>query len=593
MVACAIVLAWSFHMPRFRFGEFELDEQTLELFRKGTRVRLQQQPTRVLAFLLSHQGRLVTRQQIQDAIWGQDTFVDFEQSLNFCIRQIRITLNDSAEEPLFIETLPKLGYRFIGPVERLGEFETKTAPSRIRIGVLPFEDLGGRVEDYFAIGLTEDLISALSQIDPARLRVTVGPRSPGGILPEEELDRLQREFHLDYLLRGSVRRSADAIRITAQLLDLSDKCVMWSEVYDRKSSDLIGVQEEVTRRVSQSLALELLPGAAVGSRKYARSSAAYDAYLKGRFFWHKMTPHAIRSSLTHFNEALAIDPDFAPAYAGLADCYAQMGSVRLGMLKPFEALAKARPCLQRAMELDDTMAEAHCTSALIKIWYDFDWAGAEREFKVAISLDPGQVTALLWQSLYLTAMGRHQEAIASVRRARDSEPLSPIVNMYLGMAQKNAGQYDLAIRQLNQTIELDPHNYRSYMFLGLALYGSSRYQEAIAAFQKALSINPDNLEAPAYMGMAKASGGDRPGALTLLEQVIAAETGTEPAILVACIYASLGDDSQMFHWLQKAVEVKSTPIYLALIHECFRKCESDPRFHSFLASIGLSHLAKG
>jgi TolB-like protein len=579
-------------MPLIRFEEFELDEQTLELRRNGTRVRIQQQPTRVLAFLLSHQGKLVTRQQIQDAIWGQDTFVDFEQSLNFCIRQIRITLDDHAEGPRFIETLPRLGYRFIGAAEIIRNGGTATTRSRIRIGVLPIEDPGGPAEDYFAIGLTEDMISALSHIDPARLRVTVGPRSPGGILPKEELDRLQREFDLDYLLRGSVRRSAEAIRITAQLLDLGDKSVLWSEVYDRKLSDLLGVQEEVTRRVSQSLALELLPGAAVGSRKYARSSAAYDAYLKGRFFWHKMTPDATRSSIANFNEALAIDPEFAPAYAGLADCYAQMGSIRLGMLRPFEALAKARHHLQRAMELDDTMAEAHCTSALIKIWYDFDWPGAERDFKVAISLDPGQVTALLWQSLYLSAMGRHQEAIASVQRARDSEPLSPIVNMYLGVARAHAGQYDLAIRQLNQTIELDPHNYRTYMFLGGALIGAARYREAIEAFKKALSINPDNLEALALTGAAKAAAGDRPGALMVLEQVVAAESRTEPAILVACICASLGEDSQMFNWLQKAVEKKSTPIYIVLFNEYFRKYESDPRFHSFLASVGLSHRAK-
>jgi TolB-like protein len=579
-------------MPLIRFDEFELDEQTFELRRNGTRVRIQQQPTRLLAFLLSRQGKLVTRQQIQDAIWGQDTFVDFEQSLNFCIRQIRITLDDHAEKPRFIETLPRLGYRFIGPVEIIGNSEPATTRGRIRIGVLPFEDLGGLAEDYFAIGLTEDMISALSHIDPARLRVTVGPRSPGGILPKEELERLQREFDLDYLLRGSVRRSAEAIRITAQLLDLSDKGVLWSEVYDRKSSDLLGVQEEVTRRVSQSLALELLPGAAAGSRKYARSSAAYNAYLKGRFFWHKMTPDAIRSSLTHFNEALAIDPEFAPAYAGLADCYAQMGSIRLGMLKPFEALAKARTHLQRAMELDDTMAEAHCTSALIKIWYDFDWVGAEREFKVAISLDPGQVTALLWQSLYLSAMGRNQEAVASVQRARDSEPLSPIVNMYLGVALGHAGHYDLAIRQLNQTIELDPHNYRTYMFLGRTLSWVGRNDDALKAFQKALSINPDNLEALAFTGTLKAGVGDRQGALKIMKQVVAAGAKTEPAILVAHIFAKLGEDSQMFEWLRRAVEQRSTPVYIALISEEFIPFRSDPRFHSFLASIGLSHLAR-
>jgi TolB-like protein/Tfp pilus assembly protein PilF len=579
-------------MPLIRFGEFELDEQTLELRRNGTRVRIQQQPTRVLAFLLNHQNKLVTRQQLQDAIWGRGTFVDFEQNLNFCIRQIRITLDDHAERPRFIETLPRLGYRFIGPVEIIGNGGPTATRSRIRIGVLPIEDLGGPAEDYFAIGLTEDMISALSHIDPARLRVTVGPRSPGGILTKEELDRLKREFDLDYLLRGSVRRTAEAIRVSAQLLDLSDKSVLWSEVYDRKSSDLLGVQEDVTRRVSESLTLELLPGAAVGSRKYARSSAAYDAYLKGRFFWHKMTPDATHRSIANFNEELAIDPDFAPAYAGLADCYAQMGSIRLGMLKPFEALNKARTCLQRAMELDDTMAEAHCTSALIKIWYDFDWPGAEREFKVAIGLDPGQVTALLWQSLYLSAMGRHQEAIASVQRARDSEPLSTIVNMYLGVAQTHAGQYDLGIRQLNQTIELDPNNYRTFMFLGRTLAWAGRNDEAMAAFQKALSINPDNLEALAFMGALKAGAGDRQGALKIMKRVIAAGTKSEPAILVAHILAKLGEASQMFEWLQRSVEQRSTPIYLVLICEEFRPFRSDPRFQSILASIGLSHLAR-
>jgi TolB-like protein len=579
-------------MPLIRFGEFELDEQTLELRRNGTRVRIQQQPTRVLAFLLNHQGKLVMRQQLQDAIWGQGTFVDFEQNLNFCIRQIRITLDDHAERPQFIETLPRLGYRFIGPVEIIGNGGPRSTRGRIRIGVLPIEDLGGVAEDYFAIGLTEDMISALSHIDPARLRVTVGPRSPGGILPKEELDRLRQEFDLDYLLRGSVRRSAEAIRVTAQLLDLSDKSVLWSEVYDRKSSDLLGVQEEVTRRVSASLALELLPGAAVGSRKYARSSAAYDAYLKGRFFWHKMTPDATHRSIANFNEALAIDPDFAPAYAGLADCYAQMGSIRLGMLKPLEALNKARTYLQRAMELDDTMAEAHCTSALIKIWYDFDWAGAEREFKVAISLDPGQVTAMLWQSLYLAAMGRPQEAIASVQRARDSEPLSPVVNIYLGVAQTHAGQYDLAIRQLNQTIELDPNNYRTFMFLGRTLSYTGRNDEAMVAFQKALSINPDNLESLAFIGALKASVGDRQGALKIMKRVVAAGTKSEPAILVAHILAKLGEASQMFEWLQRSVEQRSTPIYLVVLSEEFRPFRSDPRFHSILASIGLSHLVR-
>jgi TolB-like protein/lipoprotein NlpI len=579
-------------MPLIRFREFELDEQTFELRRNGTLLRVQQQPARVLAFLLNHQGTLVTRQQIQEAIWGNDTFVDFEQSLNFCIRQIRITLNDQADSPSFIETLPRLGYRFIGAVEHVRDVETTKRRNRIRIGVLPIEDIGGHAEDYFAVGLTEDMISALSRIDRDKLCVTVGPRVPGGILQTEQLETLQRDLNLDFLLRGSVRRSADAVRISAQLIDLSDKSVLWSEVYDRKSSDLLAVQEEVTRKVSQSLVLELLPGSTAGSRKYARSTAAYDAYLKGRFFWHKMTADSIRNSMAHFNEALAIDAGFAPAHAGLADCYAQMGSIRVGVMKPIDALASARIHLQRAMELDASIAEAHCTSGLIKIWYEFDWAGAEREFQLALSLEPGQVTTLLWQSLYLSAMGRHQEAIASVQLARESDPLSTTVNTYLGVAQTSAGHFDLAIRQLNQTIELDPHNYRAFLFLGRALAAAGRHQEAIAAFQQALEINPDNLESLAFMGTAKAADGDRPGALRAMKRVIAAGSKTEPAILVASIYARLGEASQMFEWLDRAVAVKSTPVYLSLFSEEFRPHHTDPRFHRFLASIGLAHLAK-
>ena len=579
-------------MSVIRFGDFELNEPTLELRRNGAPVRVQQQPARVLAFLLNHHGMLVTRQQIQEAIWGNDTFVDFEQNLNFCIRQIRITLNDQADKPSFIETLPRLGYRFIGIVERVGDAEPAKRRNRIRIGVLPIEDLGGPADDYFAAGLTEDMISALSRIDREKLCLTVGPRVPSGILATEQLEELKRALSLDFLLRGSVRRSADAVRITAQLIDLSDKSVLWSQAYDHKSSDLLAVQEEVTRRVSQSLALELLPEATAGSRKYSRSSAAYDAYLKGRFFWHKMSPEAIRRSTDYFNQALALDPGFAPAYAGLADCYAQMGSIRVGLMKPLEALPHARSYLQRALDLDETLAEAHCTLGLIKSWYDLDWSGAEREFQVALALDPSQITALLWHSLCLSATGRYQDAVASVQRAREIEPLSPSVNLYLGVAQTHAGQHDLAVRQLQLTAELDPGYYRPYFFLGRSLSWLERHDEAIAAHQMSLSLRPDSIEALAFLGVALAAKGDRKGALKMIKEVSAKGCATEPAILIATMYAKLEMASEMFQWLERAVAVKSTPIYLCVLNPEYIPYRTDPRFHSILASIGLSHWAR-
>ncbi len=224
-----------------RFGEFELNEQTFELRKNGAPVRIQQQPARVLAFLLQHRGTLVTREQIRLAIWGDDTFVDFEQGLNFCIRQIRLALNDQAEKPSYVETLPRLGYRFVGKMEKSGDGQTVAAApdeKRLRIAVVPVEELSGKEEDYFAAGLTEDMISALSRIDPAQLRVTSVPKLEAGDGMADHLNRLQRELNLDYLLRGSVRRSGDALRISAQLHDLRDRSACFgSRTYDRKASD--------------------------------------------------------------------------------------------------------------------------------------------------------------------------------------------------------------------------------------------------------------------------------------------------------------------------------------------------------------------
>ncbi len=580
-------------MSLIRFGEFELNEQTHELHRNGALIRIQQQPARVLAFLLKHGGSLVTREQIRLAIWGEDTFVDFEQGLNFCVRQIRVALNDQAEHPRYIETLPRLGYRLISPIESRGDAERDAgAERRIRIAVAPIEDLSGQSETYFAAGLTEDMISALSRIQTGRLRVTAIPRLGAGDVSGDQIDRLQRQLNLDYLLRGSVRRSADKLRITAQLHDLRDRSILWSETYDRKSGDLLTVQEEVTQRVSESLALELFPSATVGSRRYSRSSAAYDAYLKGRFFWHKMNTGAIRSSMAYFQEALSLDRGFAPAYAGLADCYAQLGSIRVGQMKPLAALAQARSHLQMAFDQDETLAEAHCTLGLIKSWYDLDWDGAEREFQLALDLDPSQITALIWQSLYLSVVGRHREAIESVQRAREIEPLSAGVNLYVGVAQSHAGQYDLALRQIQQSIELDPGHYRSYMFLGRLLAYVDRHDEAITAFEKALSLTPDNLESVAFLGAAKAASGDRQRALAIVEELKAAENRTEPAVLIAVVYARLKLADEMFEWLDRAVRMKSTPIYIVVLSEDFKPFRRDARYHRFLASIGLSHLAR-
>jgi tetratricopeptide (TPR) repeat protein len=252
-----------------------------------------------------------------------------------------------------------------------------------------------------------------------------------------------------------------------------------------------------------------------------------------------------------------------------------------------DAVAQARLHLQKALDLDETIAEAHCTLGLIKSWYDWDWNGADREFQIALGLEPSNVTTLLWQSLLFTALARHQEAIASMRRAREIEPLSPSVNLYFGLAQAHAGQLDLAARQMQQSIELDPANYRAHMFLGKTLSGLERHEEALASLHKALSLFPDHIETLAFVGSALAGKGDREGALKMVERIRTAGNRTEPAVLIASVYARLGMADEMFDWLDRAAAVKSTPIYISVITFEFFPHFSDPRFNSFLASIGL------
>jgi TolB-like protein/tetratricopeptide (TPR) repeat protein len=576
-------------MSWISFGPFALNVQTCELRKGDIPAKIQQQPARILALLAQSPGSLVSREQIREAVWGA-TNVSFEQSLNFCIRQIRIALDDDADNPTYVETIPRLGYRFLSPVQRSDQQVSLAEPRpKIRICVLPIRDSGLPSEDYFALGLTEDLIAALCRLDPNRLRIVAGPRLGAEDVNQPDLRRLQRELKLDYILDGWVRRSEDRVRVCAQLHDLHDQSVLWSEIYNGGAGDLPGLQDGVARRVGQSLALELLPSPMRGSQKYGSSPLAYDSYLKGRYFWHKMTPQGMRNALRSFTEALERDPNCAPAYAGLADCYAQMGSIRLAMIRPLEALAKARPLLERATEMDDTLAEVHCTLGLLKSWYEVDWKGADLAFQQALRLEPQNLTALLWRSLLLSGTGRHAESIESTQRALESDPASPLVNTYVALAYVNGGQFDLALRQFSQAIELDPHYYRPYMFQGLALIRMHRHVDALGSFEKALMLNPENLEALAYIGVAKAIAGDREGALDALEKVRATQDHYEPALLIACIYAALGDSTEMFDSLRIAYEQRCAPLYLVTptSTQFFGRYRLDPRYVSFLKLLGL------
>ncbi len=575
-------------MAVIRFADFELDLHSYELHERGDPRKLQLQPAKVLALLAMNPGRLVTREEIRKNLWGDDTFVDFEQSLNFCIRRIRAVLGDDAEQPRFIETLPRRGYRFMACVSRISEEELPSVRRPIRLAVIPLEEFGtGAKQDYFGAGLAEEVVSILSRLNPEQLRV-VSTRIRGARQHARmDLPRLRRELNIDYALTGSVRRSDGRIRIAVQLLDLSDGGLLRSETYEREAKDLFTVQEELAKQIAQWFAIELVPSTTLVQQKHVPTPAAHDAYLKARFFWHKMTGESIRLSMRYFQEATAADPHFAAPYAGLADCYAQMGSLRVALMKPSEALANAQPLLRRALELNESLAEAHCTLGMLKSWYELDWRGAGAEFQRALQGDANNITALIWYALYLSAIGQPQDALRTITRARELDPLSAVVNTYVGVIYLHLGQLDFALRQLLQAIEFDPYYYRLHMFLGKVFSRLGRRSEAIESYKKALQRNPESLEALAFLACEFAMAGQRGSALELLHKVRATEDYFEPSLLCAAICSALGDANEAFGWLERALQNQAGPLYLVRIDDAFRSLRSDPRYRWFLERIGL------
>jgi TolB-like protein/Tfp pilus assembly protein PilF len=570
-----------------RFGSFELDVGTAQLRCGGVLSRLQPQPAKVLSLLACNPGVLITRAQLRQHIWGDETFVDFEQALNFCIRQIREVLGDDAKSPRFIETLPRRGYRFLATAEMVAQSPTPAA-AVLRIGVMPFGNPGSEEQDdYFSEGLTGEMMSMLSRLARGRLRVIARETMQRSRTEGMDLGRLRRELCLDYLLEGTIRRSPDRIRIAVELIDVKDETLVWAEAFERRPTDLFSIQSEVARRVVRSLALELLPGSVRQVSKSLIGSPAHEAYLMGRHFFHKLTADNLLASIRYFEQAIAADPNYAIAYAGLADCYAQMGSIRIALMSPTEASLKAKSMAVRALELDDGLPEAHNALALVKCWYEMDWAGADAEFRLALALDPDNVTHAPWYSIYLVVVDERDRALAEIYRAREIDPLSPIINAYVGATHLFVGQPELAIRHLQETIPLDPSYYRPHMFLGQTLMALGRRAEALAAFRQAQTLAPRNLELIGFIGAVQAQMGDHPAARATLGQLIeAASEQFDPSLFAAMVYAALGEIAKAFESIEHAIERRFSPIYLLRIL-AFDALYNQPRYLATLRRIGL------
>lgn len=637
-----------------------MDAAGRRLSKSGQLVRIQDQPFQMLLVLLEKPGEVVSREEFRRRLWPEGTFVDFDNSLNAAMNKLREALNDSADAPRFIETLPRRGYRFIAavrPVEEaaepapaasapeavalapewlspahqpvpvaaspplpragVGRFwlgvvagifavilllvaflawqsvrqpaaVSARAPARIAVAVLPFKNLtADRAQDVFASGLTEEIITQLGRLQPGRLNVA----SSSAVAPFRDsarpLSEIGSELAVAYVLEGGIRREDRRLRITAQLVHVTDQLQVMAQTYEATADNLLEVQKDVAGRIARALEYELLSAPSGGSA--ATANPAAHAYLHGRFLWNKRTPEAVRKALEYFQQAVAADPNYAPAYAGIADCYAVWGG-RLSGTPPAEAYQRAREAASKALQLDPLLAEAHATLAVIRFEHEWDFAGADAAYRRAIELRPDYAVARQWYAEYLTAMARHQEALAEIRRALQLDPFSRSIHLVYGQILMYARDYEAAQAQLQTLIELHPDFPEPYAYLNRIYFQQGRDREFASGFFEWAERSGRISEAELAGYRRAFQQGGRRGLLEerkrmLLQQ---ADSYFRAPYIIARIYAVTGETDQAIVWLQKAMRQRDDFITHVNVDPEFDSLRSDPRFQRLLQRIGLA-----
>jgi TolB-like protein/DNA-binding winged helix-turn-helix (wHTH) protein/Flp pilus assembly protein TadD len=627
---------------RFKFGVFEADLRTGELTKLGKRVRLQEQPFQLLAMLLEKPGELVTREELRERLWPK-TIVDFDHGLNKAISKVREALGDSAENPRFIETVASRGYRFLADVvvvhdgqpetiaRDLARHETPGIPRPVDAGisarwpprafgwrlsgfgialilavslswifypwrhpppsirslaVLPLQNLSSDAsQDYFADGMTDELINHLGQIGAIRVISRTSAMTYKNA--RKPLADIARELNVDAVVEGSVLHSGERVRIAAQLIQVPADKQIWADSYEGDFRDTLALQSRVARSIAEQIRTTLNRQEQVALDKSKPvNPEAYEAYLKGRYFLNKRTGDGLRTAVEYFNRAIKIDSTYAEAYSGLADAYALSGDWKYGVLSPQDAFPKAKAAATKALALDDSLGEAHASLAYALDLYGWDWEAAEAEYKRAIQLNVGYATAHQWYSWHLLMMGRNSEAIAELREAESLDPLSLIISADVADALSVAHQFDEAEQQSRKTLQLDPNFAVGHYELGQALEQKHMHDQAIVEFQKAIELSGHSGAFDSNLGFVYAVSGRREEATKIVKD-LESRLDQNPSIDadIALVYVGLGDHDQAMSWLNKGYEARFKASIL--LRPAFDSLRSDARFKDLIRRVGL------
>jgi TolB-like protein/DNA-binding winged helix-turn-helix (wHTH) protein/tetratricopeptide (TPR) repeat protein len=624
----------------YEFGPFRLDSSQRRLSRDELSVQVAPKGMDILVYLVEHRGEVVSKDDLIQNVWP-DSFVE-EANLSQNVFLLRKVLGEKAQENRYIATVPGRGYRFVAAVREVGENEVRVqvqqpqlvlaaqplpssspkVPTRSwrrtvatwgalvvlvlaasvlaerrhwlggsakaagvsSIAVLPLENFtGDPSQDYFVDGMTDALITNLAQIGALRvISHTSVEQYKGTRKPQPQI---AKELNVDAVIEGSVARSGNRVRVNAQLIQAVTDEHLWARAYEGSMTDVLTLQNDISRNIADEIQVRLMPGERARlARTPSVKPEAYEAYLKGRYFWSKRTPDNLRTSIDYYQQAIAADPEFAAAYAGLADTYSIIGS---DVIPASVASHRAREAALKAEELDPSLAEGHAALALVRFYYDWDWSEAERECRRAIELNPNYATAHSWYSLYLGAMGRKAEALEEAKRARELDPLSPSVGVRLATAYRFIGQNEQALEELGKTLELDPKFSSAHVVRGKVYEGMGQLKEAMEEYQQAadLSRNAGTLAALAH---AYALAGQHDQALTLVRELQSLPKQDYVSHYeMAPVFAALGDKAQALSLLEQAFRERDSRMPFLAVDTWMDPLRAEPRFQTLEAKLGL------
>jgi TolB-like protein/DNA-binding winged helix-turn-helix (wHTH) protein/Tfp pilus assembly protein PilF len=615
-----------------QFDRFRFDPETGRLWAGAQEVRLTPKSAAVLSTLVAHGGEPVTKESLFASVWP-DTAVS-DDALTTCIAELRRALEDDAKHPRFIETRHRRGYRFAAPLSPVEE-DRITAPvgtapesrarrrgrvwwallgalalgggvwfvasrrgpsdgasaARSTLVVLPFQNLSGDPEqEYFSDGMTEELIAQVGRLKPERLAVIGRASSMHYKGSTRRADEIGRELSADYILSGSVRRSGGRVRVTAALVDVRNQVQVWSESYDREAGDVLEVQGSVARAIASVLPLALTPvdKARLAPARSVRPEA-YEDYLKGLYFWNRFTVEDEWKAVRSFEGAIEADPSFAAAHAGLASSYQILAVI--GGLAPRDMRPKSRAALVRALELDPDSVEAHTAAGWASLQFEWEFSEAERHFQRALVLDPNHMTARHGLSLYLAAMGRLDEALDELRKAREIDPISSVVEIDVGNLLYYARRYEAAEEACMKVLERDSRFAPAHYNLARIHAAQGRHEAAVAAWTASVALAHGDDALTPFLNAVQEAHRTRGWTGYLRESIqwVLAEQAKSggAAYNLADLYARLGDSRQSLDWLEKAVEERIYHLAYLKVEPAFDSLRSEVRFQQVLREVGL------